>query len=392
MLSSLKVLLYSSVLLQQVLSSFNATEQHLAVYWGQAEAGEQNQSDLKFYCGSCSVDTIVLAFISQFGRANLAGENGKGFVLNLSDSCSDTEAGDTVCPQVSKDIKSCQELGKKVLISLGGEMNEEEKYGFANDEEAREFAHVLWDYFGEGSTPNRPFGDAIVDGFDFDIETTDQVGYLALAQELKRLTLERGSKKYWFTAAPQCNLPDEHMSKLIENFQLDELFIQFYNNEECELLSDGFNFDQWVHATIANGHNDTKLLIGLPSSRKAAASGFLSNVQDLQSAVRRLTNDKETMDKFGGLMFWDASRGFDQHERDSSESSYIFRAWSALNVDDGEEEASQPSSGVTITNGTSSPYMPKTTTSASAGVLCVRPGSVSMMLLLVGFLTIIILL
>jgi chitinase len=325
----------------------------LAVYWGQADANFP-QSNLSFYCQSSVIDTINLAFIAQFGQKHLKKDNKDGFVLNLSSMCNEDNDQHMICPNVGEDIKACQKMGKKVVISLGGEDATSEKYGFANDAEAKNFANTLWNYFGGGSSDHRPFGDAVVDGFDFDIETTDQIGYLALAQELKNIIDQKGTKDYLFTASPQCILPDAHMSNLITNFEFDRIYVQFYNNAECELSSDGFNFVEWANILNEHKYNNTKLYIGLPAAEKAAGSGFVSDVKRISNTIKSLS--PAASEKFGGLMFWDASHGFDLKDRDSSTKSYIWRAKSSL--DSSKQESG--SSGATVTEGSSSTYVTKT--------------------------------
>ena len=72
------------------------------------------------------------------------------------------------------DIKTCQKKGKTILLSLGGAAG---AYGFANDKDAVAFADTLWATFGGGKSESRPFGDAVVDGFDLDIEGGGSTGY-----------------------------------------------------------------------------------------------------------------------------------------------------------------------------------------------------------------------
>jgi chitinase len=72
------------------------------------------------------------------------------------------------------DIKTCQSRGKTVLMSLGGAVG---NYGFANNADAEAFADTLWNIYGAGSSNTRPFGDAILDGFDLDIEGGGPTGY-----------------------------------------------------------------------------------------------------------------------------------------------------------------------------------------------------------------------
>ena len=61
------------------------------------------------------------------------------------------------------DIETCQSLGKIVMLSLGGAVG---TYGFKSASQAETFATTLWDMFAEGYGSLRPFGDALIDGFD----------------------------------------------------------------------------------------------------------------------------------------------------------------------------------------------------------------------------------
>lgn len=48
-------------------------------------------------------------------------------------------------------------------MSLGGAIG---SYGFSSTSQAQGFAETVWDLFGAGNSSTRPFGSAIVDGFD----------------------------------------------------------------------------------------------------------------------------------------------------------------------------------------------------------------------------------
>lgn len=86
------------------------------------------------------------------------------------------------CPNVTEGIPICQQLGKKVLLSLGGDSS---TYQLTGAQAGEDFADYLWsaygpydaDYVAAGGI--RPFdggrwnadGTTIdIDGFDFDIE------------------------------------------------------------------------------------------------------------------------------------------------------------------------------------------------------------------------------
>lgn len=66
-------------------------------------------------------------------------------------------------------------MGVKVILSLGGQSG---NYGFTSDAEAVTFTETLWNLFGGGTSDTRPFGDALIDGIDLDIEGGASTGYV----------------------------------------------------------------------------------------------------------------------------------------------------------------------------------------------------------------------
>src|SRR5882762_9393608 len=71
------------------------------------------------------------------------------------------------CSVMASEIKTCQSNGKIITLSLGGATG---AVGFTSDSQATTFAQTLWDNYFEGSSSTRPFGDAVLDGIDLDIE------------------------------------------------------------------------------------------------------------------------------------------------------------------------------------------------------------------------------
>ncbi len=62
-----------------------------------------------------------------------------------------------------------------------------------------------------GSSSTRPFGAAVLDGIDLDIEGGGTTYFATFINRIR--TLAAGSpKKYYFTAAPQCPFPDAYLS------------------------------------------------------------------------------------------------------------------------------------------------------------------------------------
>ncbi|SCU93076.1 LAFA_0F14554g1_1 [Lachancea sp. 'fantastica'] len=263
---------------------------NVAVYWGQASAG--SQQSLATYCQSSDVDVILLSFLHSFPD-NLN--------LHFTSDCATTfHSGLLHCEAIANDIKTCQNLGKKVLLSIGGSTG---LYGFQNDNQASEFATTLWNTFAGGSSTERPFNDAVVDGFDFDIENRNATGYSALAKTLKD-HFSKANKPYYLSAAPQCFYPDASVGDLLASVELDFIFIQFYNNA-CNVDAH-FNWDTWAQMALTGTNSKAKLFLGLAGSPSAAASGYLPDLDKVRSTIDTISKGTN----FGGIMLWDASQGF----------------------------------------------------------------------------------
>jgi len=75
---------------------------------------------------------------------------------------------DCVGDGFAQEIKACQARGKKVLISAGGTYA---NLSIPSDADAEILAERLWNLFLGGTdtdmAPTRPYGDAVLDGFDF---------------------------------------------------------------------------------------------------------------------------------------------------------------------------------------------------------------------------------
>ncbi|CAI4664877.1 BBF_HP2_G0037550.mRNA.1.CDS.1 [Saccharomyces cerevisiae] len=285
------ILLFTQFLLPPTDAFDSSANTNIAVYWGQNSAG--TQESLATYCESSDADIFLLSFLNQFPTLG----------LNFANACSDTFSDGLLhCTQIAEDIETCQSLGKKVLLSLGGASG---SYLFSDDSQAETFAQTLWDTFGEGTgASERPFDSAVVDGFDFDIENNNEVGYSALATKLRTLFAE-GTKQYYLSSAPQCPYPDASVGDLLENADIDFAFIQFYNNY-CS-VSGQFNWDTWLtYAQTVSPNKNIKLFLGLPGSASAAGSGYISDTSLLESTIADIASSSS----FGGIALWDASQAF----------------------------------------------------------------------------------
>jgi chitinase len=124
----------------------------------------------------------------------------------------------------------------------------------------------------------RPFGDAVIDGIDLDIEgslaaiyggiiggtvtpvsigrtplaaepeAVSGTGYTALTNALRSLytslTLNPGARRYVNTAAPACPLPNLALADALRAGWFDYLWPQFFN-ANCTSDSELFNFGSW---------------------------------------------------------------------------------------------------------------------------------------------------
>ncbi|RCH80995.1 Chitinase 1 [Rhizopus stolonifer] len=201
------------------------------------------------------------------------------------------------------DIKACQNKGKTILLSLGGAAG---SYGFSNDDDATAFADTLWDTFGNGESDTRPFGDAIVDGFDLDIEGGGSTGYTTMVKQLRSHFKKDRYKNYYITGAPQCPYPDAMLGPALETAEFDAVFVQFYNNY-CSVTSSSFNFETWDHwAKKISKNKEVKVFLGVSGSSAAAGSGYVPF-----SSLKPIVQDvHSTYSSFGGVVSWDASASY----------------------------------------------------------------------------------
>uniref|UniRef100_A0ACD5VVC1 Uncharacterized protein n=1 Tax=Avena sativa TaxID=4498 RepID=A0ACD5VVC1_AVESA len=266
------------LLAASLLVGFLATCQagSIAVYWGQNDG----EASLAETCASGNYKFVILAFLPKFGK-------GQTPELNLASHCDPSSGG---CRGQSKDIKSCQRRGVKVLLSIGGG---DGSYGLSSRGDASQVAMYLWNNYLGGTSSSRPLGDAVLDGIDFDIELGGTKFWNNLATDLKKL-----GKTVLLSAAPQCPFPDEWDGGAISTGLFDFVWVQFYNNEECQFSAGrGAFMDAWKKwESVPAG----KIFLGLPASKDAAGTGFVP-ARELTSRVLPLIKGTP---KYGGVMLW----------------------------------------------------------------------------------------
>ncbi|KAH2325511.1 Endochitinase A1 [Aspergillus fumigatus] len=299
-------------------SAFDASSRsNLAIYWGQGP----NQLRLSHFCQETSLDIINIGFINYFPDMSPGHWPGSNFGNQCDGSVYVTNDGVVTkllsgCHQIMEDIPICQAAGKKVLLSIGGAYPPDQS--ILSEDSAVAFATFLWGAFGpvaEGWEGPRPFGDVVVDGFDFDIEHNGgfeySPGYATMVNTFRQYFNQVPERKFYLSAAPQCIIPDAQLSDAIFNAAFDFIWIQYYNTAACSAKSfidtslGTFNFDAWVTVLKASASKDAKLYVGLPASETAANQGYYLTPDEVESLVS--TYMDRYPDTFGGIMLWEAT-------------------------------------------------------------------------------------
>jgi chitinase len=241
---------------------------------------------------------VVLAFLTTFfGPGDLP-------VLNFASHCSQTFPGSNLlkCDEIAKDIKTCQDKGILVLLSLGGAIAD---VGFTGDAQASAFGDQLWNLFGAGQSDTRPFGDAVLDGFDLDIENGSPKYFISMVKQLQR-RFKQSDRTFYMAAAPQCPFPDAMLGDVLNEAPFDMVFVQHYNNPSCAIANKaGFNGATWQDWAKTSPNPRVKLFLGVPAAPAAAGSGYV-DAATVGDAVQQ-TKSQYGSARLGGVMMWDAS-------------------------------------------------------------------------------------
>ena len=312
-------------------STFNAQSSgNLAVYYGQSPA--TIDYTLEQMCQDKNVDIVVLAFMTTF-----FGPGGQP-VINFGPATGGTPTlgakkinatGLLDCPFLAKNITTCQSLGKKVLLSLGGATG---VTNFTNDAQATTFATTLWNLFGGGMTDSdlRPFGAVTVDGFDVDNEDHSIDHYNTFVSALRSTFSGDKTKQYYISGAPQCPRPDASIP-LGAMQTMDFVFVQFYNNAMagCDIGQPGFidSLKAWSGDLSGNGTvvgKGPKLYIGAPACETCAGKGYLDPA-NMTSVIKSAMS--AGLNNFGGVMLWDGSEA---KNNTGSQGDYLQVVKSAL--------------------------------------------------------------
>ncbi|KHE88664.1 carbohydrate-binding module family 1 protein [Neurospora crassa] len=352
--SMLVALLALANSLPGALGGFSSTATgNIAIYWGQNSANQVGgQQRLAYYCRNTNVNTIPLAFL------NVIRDTEMNF-SNAGDDCSIFPGTKLIkCTQIEEDIKTCQSLGKSILLSIGGATYSEG--GFSSPAEAISWADRLWAMFGPVSNSDkRPFGTAVIDGFDFDFEAVAQnmVPFATRLRSLMDSAAATSGKKFLLSSAPQCPFPDRANNDLLQSVAFDFVSVQFYNNY-CGVHTfqfgspsqNNFNFGTWDNwAKTVSKNKDVKILLGVPGSSSAAGTGYIAGSQ-----LANVIKYAQTFSSFGGVMMWDMSQVW-------ANAGFLDSVASALGSTGG--------SGVGITPTIETTSLPGSTTTSSTPVV-----------------------
>ncbi|KAF8214312.1 glycoside hydrolase superfamily, partial [Mycena galopus ATCC 62051] len=244
------------------------------------------------------IDVIPIAFVDAFtGPYDLNLGNESSFPHSI---CDDNGSSGT-CASLAAGIEACQAAGKIVTLSLGGAGG---SVGFASDAAAITFANTIWNAFLGGSASHRPFGAAILDGVDLDIESGTSTGYAAFANEIRTLWAS-APKRYYLSAAPQCPYPDAWVGNALSTVPFDFVNVQFYKpliipGKRTDLVYQAFNFATWNTWAQSAPNPNVKVFIGAPASTTAANPGEYVSASTLGSIALGVMGDSN----FGGVMLW----------------------------------------------------------------------------------------
>ncbi|KAK0743441.1 glycoside hydrolase superfamily [Schizothecium vesticola] len=289
------------------LAGFSAQSQSkIAIYWGQNSAGQAtSQQRLSAYCASSPVTIIPLAFLTSLNPPTL------NFASAAANCTTPFPSAPSLlrCPTIESDILTCQSLNKTLLLSLGGATST--RPGFTSPAAASAAASTLWAMFGPvqpASAVLRPFGAAVLDGFELDYESPG--AYLAVFAARLRVLMDAATdKRYYLSAAPQCPFPDRALNSVLQNVPLDFVSVQFYNNycgapsfRSARDVGD-FNFAAWDAWAKRSRNPAVKVLLGVPGSSTAAGSGYVGPAQ-----LARVVGYSKRFSSFGGVMVWDISQ------------------------------------------------------------------------------------
>lgn len=277
-------MLHSLLYLASVVASVQATFT-FAVHWGQ-KAGVNDQQRLLHYCQSSPSDIILLSYLQSFPATK----------LDFAGLCTTKSSNGVLhCADIAADIKTCQKMGKKVLLTFGGDIGD---YGQWTVDQAKAYAQTYIDMFGSGknSATPRPFDDAVLDGVNMAPIRGNPVAFTAFVQQLKSL-----APNTILAALPHCVYPDAPLGDVMANVPLDHVFVRFYNSW-CHLGTRNFNWGDWSDWAKTAPNKNVKVYVGIPGNGDATPTGYVTIAQ-IKAKLGSFGHDPA----FGGFALWDVA-------------------------------------------------------------------------------------
>ncbi|KAJ7475670.1 glycoside hydrolase family 18 protein [Mycena latifolia] len=336
---------------------------NLAVYYGQNSYGATHpsdtanwQKDISTYCQDAIIDTILVSFVDVFFSTGGLPD------LNMANTCNSVDdpvfpgTGLANCQFLAAGIEACQAMGKTVSLSIGGASG---AATFSSDAQGTAFADTIWNLFLGGSSSTRPFGAAVLDGVDLDIEGGSSTGFAAFATQI-RAHAAGASKPYYLTAAPQCPFPDAYLGSVINAVGFDALYVQFYNNF-CSVASypntNDWNFGTWDNwAKTVSPNRNIKIFIGAPAASSISGYVAASTLGAIALATRAQYSS------FGGIMLWDASQAYANGRYDIAVKNIIATAGGGT----GTTTTSKTTTTITTSKTTTTTTTPTTTSKTTS--------------------------
>ncbi|KAF7813002.1 hevamine-A-like [Senna tora] len=198
-------------------------------------------------------------------------------------------------------ITTCQGLGVKVFLSLGGD-DDSLTYSLSSAADAKQVVGDLYYNFlaGHSCSGVNLLGNVVLDGIDLHIEAggDDRTLYW------DELHYYSQYNRFYLAASPRCHIPDSYMDKAIKTGLFDYLFVKFYDDERCMYDSSAANtttnlFRSWDEWTTS--FNVTKVYLGLPAAPEAAVSGGYIPMDVLNEQVIPYVSKAS---KYGGVTLW----------------------------------------------------------------------------------------
>jgi len=302
-------------LLFSLYSEVTGDKQHtLVAYWGQNAAvalgNDKWEKPLVHFCKESSYDVILLAYMHKLFDIRQHDVPAVNFAHHCNTPVNQHFPYLLRCPEIERGIDECHRNGKKVLISIGGPFHVDI---IPSAKKAKELAVTVWNLFLGGDQfiemDIRPFGGAVLDGVNLDIQGGRGDYYVDFLKEIKRL-LKDEIKKFIITASPSCNFPDHYLGPAKNKVfgdavdLFDEIYVKFFNGTCYIGNAEQFptNMNQWL--SFSKEKSGPKIFIGMPSSREASTMSKYYITSNQVAALYEKFKDNKS---FGGFALWDAS-------------------------------------------------------------------------------------